>query len=183
MYGRRPYFLLLGGESMRTNTSKKFALAAILAAFSLIALWAATVLKTGTLALLGFSTCFSAVVFGDCGKKYGLMHYFAVSLLALLLVPKGAPLLAYILFLGYYPFVRQKVKPLFARAIIFTAVFVLSFVLFKDLLLPGLVLKGYHYFLGIVGAEIVFFIFDYAIKIFYVFYKEKFSFFKLNKLL
>ena len=162
------------------HNTRKLAFSSVISAFSLLSIWASSVLQTGTLALLALSACFSAMVFYDCGTKYGFMHYFAVSLLAFLLVPKGAKLVAYIMFLGYYPYIRQKIKHISLRCIIFTIAFVLSFFLFKNLFLPGFELKAYHYILGILGGELLFFIFDYAIMCFGIFYKERFSFIKNN---
>ena len=164
---------------MRHSSTKKLTLSAFLCALSTGALWGATSLPSGTLALLCLASCLSAVCFWECGNKYGLIQYCAVSLLAFLLLPKTASILAYIFFLGYYPYVREKVKNILFRAGIFTIVYILAFYLFKNLLLAGFNAQIYHYILWLTGGEIVFFIFDYAISCFKIFYKERFSF--LNK--
>ena len=178
MYGRRPYSLLLGGDKMRERNTKKLTLSALLGTLSLGSLWGSSSLGTGTLAFLGIAVCLSSVVFYECGNKYGLLHYGAVSLLSLLLFPKGVPVLAYVAFLGYYPIIREKIKHIGVRAIIFSAIYIISFLLFKNLLLEGFVPQFKHYLIWLLGGEIVFLIFDYAIMCFNIFYKEKFSFLK-----
>lgn len=161
---------------MRQTSTRRLTLSALFSALSLGALYGATTLSAGTLAFLGIATCLSAVVFWECGNKYGVIQYIAVSLLGLLLLPKTAPLLAYILFLGYYPLVREKIKNILVRALFFTVIYFVAFLLFKNLLLQGFAPQIYHYFIWIAGGEIVFFIFDYAIMCFKIFYKERFSF-------
>lgn len=171
--------MLLGGVFLNKKSFKsarKLAISSILTALSIISLWLSSVLFTGRLALLGLCACFSSLVFSSCGKKYGLLHYFAVTLLAFLFVPKNAQFFSYVLFLGYYPFLRLKVKPLFIRAIIFTVIFALSFIFLKNILLPGFTIAIYQYIIGLIGGIIVFFIFDYALFYFEIFTIERLSF-------
>lgn len=158
---------------MKYNT-KKLAFSAVAVVFSLIALTASSTFKTGRLALLALSTCFSAMVFYDCGTKYGFLHYIAVSLLAFLLTPLSAQLFAYVAFCGYYPFIRQKIKHISLRCVIFSVAFILSLFAFCGLFSVNL--KAFHYFFIILGGEMLFFVFDYAIMCFGIFYREKFSF-------
>ena len=158
------------------KSAKKLAISSILTALSIISLWISSVLFTGKFALLGLCACFSSLVFSSCGKKYGLLHFFAVTLLAFLFVPKNAQFFCYVLFLGYYPFLRLKVNSLVFRTIIFSIIFALSFIFLKNILLPGFTIMPYHYIIGLIGGVIVFILFDYALLCFEIFTTERLSF-------
>lgn len=163
------------------NSTKKLTLSAILSAISFVTLYLSCTLNVATLALLGVSTCLSYMTFNFCGKRYGSLHYIVVSILGLLLLPFGAPLLAYVAFLGYYPLIKALVKNVFIRIIIFLAVYVLTFLLFKNLLLPAFSLLPVHYVIGILGGTVVFLIFEKAVYYFDIFIKNRLSFLNTNK--
>lgn len=155
------------------KNTRRLTLSAILTALSVICVFAAGTLPTGRMALLALSACFTCAVCTMYGTKTALIHYAAVSLLSFFLAPKGAELIAYIMFIGYYPAIRERVRALFLRALIFTAAYALSLLLFKGILLAGLELTLWQYVLLLAGGEALFFIFDYALVCFKTVYTQK----------
>jgi len=112
---------------MAVKNSGRLALAGVLAALALVLLLltATPVATVGTAALA--AVCGIPVVV-ELGRKAGLVHYAAVSLLALLIVPAIEGKTMYIAFFGYYTVLKawleQKNLPRLTEWIIKVAVFV-----------------------------------------------------------
>lgn len=95
-------------------SAKKISFAAIMAAFSFVFLYIASLLPTAKIALYAVATVFLAGVVIEHGIKPAFVCYLAVSLLSFLLIPNKLFCLPYIFFFGYYPifksFCEKKVK-------------------------------------------------------------------------
>lgn len=116
----------------------RVALGGVLGALSLVCLLL-TVFPFATYALPAVASVFLIPVVIECGRKWGLAVYVAVSLAALFITPDLEAKALFIAFFGYYPVLKSKAEAVFSRIIewivklaVFNAAVVASyFVLFR----------------------------------------------------
>ena len=87
---------------MAVKNSGRLALAGVLTALALVLLLLTAVIPTTTVALAAAAGLCGIPVVVELGRRAGLLHYMAVSLLALLLIPAVEGKTMYIAFFGYY---------------------------------------------------------------------------------
>lgn len=107
MYGRRPDPLLLRGDRLKRTSC--IALGGILTAAAVMVLLL-TIFPFATYALPPLAGAFLIPLVIECGKKWALWAYAAVSLIALLIVPDVEAKMLFIAFFGYYPIVKATLE-------------------------------------------------------------------------
>ena len=93
-----------------SNRTKKLALCAMLAAVSVILLYAASVLPTAKLAVTAMAGLLPAAAVITCGLGWSTGLWAAVSVLAFLLCPQKDTAMAYFLVLGHYPMLKSLIE-------------------------------------------------------------------------
>ena len=94
-----------------------------------------TVFPLGTYALPAMASLFFVPVVIECGKRWALALYAAVSLLALLIAPDIEAKLLFVFFFGYYPVLKSwceqqnRVVEWLCKAVVFNGAVVLAYVL------------------------------------------------------
>ncbi len=96
---------------MNTKKSGPVALCGITAAISLLVLLL-TVVPVTEIGLPALAGALLMPVVVELGRRYGLLVYAAVSLLALLMVPSWEAKLLYVAFFGYYPLLKSLIERL-----------------------------------------------------------------------
>lgn len=99
------------GRFFRSKTGG-IALGSILAAGSLAVLMLACMAPTGRLGLTAVAGLFPMVGVLAAGRTVGLMCWAAAALLGLLLLPDKSLALLYLLFLGIYPVIKERLEGL-----------------------------------------------------------------------
>lgn len=94
---------------MNKQTSGKIAFCGIAAALSLVILLM-TVVPITEISLAALAGLVGIPVIVECGRKYGMIVYAVVSLLALLLIPTLEGKTLYIGFFGYYPVLKSALE-------------------------------------------------------------------------
>lgn len=107
MYGRRLNPLLL--RSDRLKRTSRIALGGILSAVSVLVLLL-TIFPFATYALPPLAGAFLIPLVIECGKKWALYAYAAVSLVSLMIVPDMEAKMLFIAFFGYYPIVKAALE-------------------------------------------------------------------------
>ena len=159
--------------------TKKLTTSAIMSALTLVFLFGSVYLPTGRIALLALTSMCVLVTIVQCGVRYGWLQYVATALLALLLIPFKFQVFMYIAILGYYPMLKlhiENIKKLvfewivkiaFFLALIIVMYFLINSVLLKYLSLgPILNIVLANTALVVVGALIVFVLYDYLLSFF-----------------
>ena len=164
---------------MSTNT-KNLCRSALLAAVSFVFLWLASALPTMKLALMLIASLGAAVLCMSCSWKWALGAYAVTAALALLLLPTKSAALLYSAFFGFYPiwklFAERQSRSvlrwgmklaLFNAALIVLTLFASSLLGLPRVEGAGLVI------LGLLGANAVFLVYDYALNICMLYYIRK----------
>lgn len=107
------------------SITKKIVLGGILSAFTLILLFFANLSNLFDICLVVIASMIMFVGVIELGRKWMLVMYAAVSILGILIIPIRAPLLMFVLFLGYYPFVKSLTEQLKRRSLEYLIKFVL----------------------------------------------------------
>lgn len=90
----------------------KLTLAAMLTALAVVLVWLASVMPRGGLVLVAVAGLLVAAVVIECGTAWALLHYAAVSILSLLLVPVKTMALWYVFVLGHYGVLKSLIERL-----------------------------------------------------------------------
>ena len=114
---------------MKMEKSSKIAFLGILTALSLVCL-VITAQPLATVGLAALAALFGIPVVVELGRPAGLLHYAAVTLLAVLLIPSVEGKLMYALFFGHYTVVKAWVEhlplPRWVEYLLKSAVFLTS---------------------------------------------------------
>lgn len=86
------------------------ALSAVLGALAVVLLLLSCILPTMQLTVVAIAGVLSAAVLIECGVKWAVMQFGAVSILAILLLPDKSSALFYTLFFGHYPIVKYLLE-------------------------------------------------------------------------
>lgn len=153
----------------RGGRSAKVAYPAILGALSLICLYIAGLVPSGTWGLVALAGVFPAAAVISVGMGSGFLCWGGVSVLAFLLLPNKFSALLYAVLFGLYPMIkalieRKRLKGIeyVLKLVFFNVAFTLVFVIMKAAVLgslPGM-LSG-TWLLYLVG-NIVFLIYDFG---------------------
>jgi hypothetical protein len=167
------------GEKSGFKYSKKIAIAGILTAFSVVALFLENILPTGKLGFYVFAGFLLSVVIMECGVLFGWISFMTSSLLAFLLVPEKTAVIPYVLFFGIYSLVKshiEKLNRVIAELVLKFAFFNAAlFILWKVALMfiPQNFLDILPVFVIVILLEILFFVFDWFFSLWIQFYQEK----------
>ena len=96
----------------RTRGAGNIALAALLAALSLVVLYLSVLAPTGRMGLVAVAGLLPAAAVVSGGLSVGALCYGGTALLALLLLPDKGNSLLYLLFFGPYPLVKSAAERL-----------------------------------------------------------------------
>ncbi len=158
----------------------KLALAAMFAALGTLFLFVTALFPHGTVALLCITSACVAFAVMECGFRYGILSYIAISVLGFLITPdKSIVLWEFILFLGYYPLIKYLIERLnrlpvewLIKVCCFAAASAALLWLFQNVLVLPLpeALPSTVY---ILGGVILLCIYDYALSLVLSFYQNR----------
>lgn len=89
------------------NKSKSIALGGLMTALSVILLYLASILPTGTLVLVSIASLPVAIMIIEENYKYGLLTYAATGLVFFLASGNLKGLVTYLIFFGIYPIIKH----------------------------------------------------------------------------
>ena len=130
-----------------------------------------------SMAALASLLCIFAVV--EYGGAAPWLVFAVTGVLSLVLLPNKTPAAMYVIFLGYYPIIKEKLERLRApiswllKEVIFNVALVVLLVVVKFLLLPSVSDPWWLYAAVIVLAEVVFVLYDIALTRLITFYLLK----------
>lgn len=154
---------------MLLNKSSKIANGGILSALSLLFLYAASVIPTGKLALLAASSFAVGVCISGIGVKFSMISYAAVSLLGFIMIPQKLYGIAFVLFLGIYPFIKLFCETRKIRAVEWILKFVFANISFAAVYFAAklfVIPEGVPIFAYILLFNAVFLIYDIVFSFF-----------------
>lgn len=174
--------------------TQRIAIGGLLTAFSTVMIILAGIVPSGTFTFPAAAGIIIGILSFTAGKSYAWASFFIVALLSFVICPNKEASLCFTLFLGFYPLAKElieklRLKPvqyviklLLFNASAVTIYFLLLFVFsmpedsfeFFGISVPGLFL---------LALNVVFLIYDLAITMFLMVYKEKINKFvtKINK--
>ena len=127
------------------TTSRRTAVAGVLAAGSLAVLWLACMVPSGRIGLTGAAGLFPVAAVLAAGRAAGYLCWAASALLGLFLLPDKGVALLYLIFLGLYPVVKNNIEGLrrlplewLCKLAVFNAVLTLFWFGLHSLFLPSL---------------------------------------------
>ncbi len=129
------------------------------------------------MAALASLLCIFAVV--EYGGAAPWLVYAVTGILSLILLPNKTPAAMYVVFLGYYPIIKEKLemlkKPIswLLKELIFNASLVALLLIVKFLLMPTVSDPWWLYAAVVVLAEAVFILYDIALTRLITFYLIK----------
>ncbi|MDR2606704.1 MAG: hypothetical protein LBC38_05430 [Oscillospiraceae bacterium] len=97
------------------SRTKRLALTAMLTALSVVLVWLAAVIPTGSAALVAICGIITAVTVMRCGYFWALGHFIMTAALSLLLIPDLGVAMMYITMLGWYPIVKSVYETRISR--------------------------------------------------------------------
>ncbi len=165
------------------NSSKntfKIAFGGICLAFTVVAVFMASIVPGLELTFYAVSSLFTAAVIIESGIKAGLMLYGASCILCFILIPDKAALIPFVFFFGIYgviKFIAEKAKNPFGQIIIktlfFMAIFGTGFFFFKSLFFGNISLPDYSLWVLIPGSLLIFILYDYIYTLMIKLYRQR----------
>lgn len=154
---------------------KGITLGGILAAFTVICVFLASVLPTSVLSLYAVSSLFISIIIIEFGIKAGWTFYLASSILSTVLIPR-LEVIPFIVFFGIYGAikfyverVKSRVLEYILKLVYFNICLVLGLFFLKELILNGMNISMPIYIAAAV-LEVVFILYDYVYTLFIRFY-------------
>lgn len=165
------------------SNSKKIALAGILTALAVTALFLENIFSTGKLGFYVLAGFILSVVIMECGLFFGWISYAAVSMLALLVVPEKTAVVPYFLFFGIYSLIKcyiEKLNRIIPEWVLKFVFFNISlFVMWQIANLLRFVPQGLIDALSIYGIililQAIFFVYDWIFTLWIQYYLKKIS--------
>ena len=96
--------------------SKKLAFCSMMAALGILSMLVSVVLSSNTVFFFLFSTLFTYICAEEYGKRYGLLVYFVISAVSLMLLPNKVSVAFYAAVVGYYPVIKLWVERAFTQS-------------------------------------------------------------------
>jgi hypothetical protein len=165
----------------RNQRTKMVALGGILLSMSLVTLFLASFIPGAELSLYALSSLYVAIIIIETKAKNGWIFYVASCLLAFLIIPNKLVLLPYVLFFGLYGVVKYYIEKIGKQAIeivlklvFFTFVWGIGTLFFRELLLGNIELPNLPVLVLIIGALIMFLVYDYLFTLMIGFYQKRF---------
>ena len=154
----------------QADKTRRGAVAALLAALSLVLLYLAALAPSGRLGVVALAGLVPAAAVVSAGWAAGVLCYAAAGLLGLLLLPDKGLALLYLIFFGLYPLLKSPLERLNSRVLEWAgklACFNLALALFWFVLgavflplLPGM-LRGSAW-LAFLAGNVIFAAYDYG---------------------
>lgn len=175
------------------NKASKIALCGVCGSLSIVIMMISSVVPIASIALPAISGCVLIPVVAFASVKYAYMVYAVVSVLSFLLVADREAVLIYVLFFGYYPAlfatlskIQNSVISWFVKLIIFNAAAVLDYFIVTAIFMIPQDLPDffgrYALLILLVFANVVFILYDIALKGLIDFYFQRFHH-NINRLL
>lgn len=165
--------------------TRKFTVASIMSALTIVCLFGSAYLPTGRIALLAITSMCVLVTVAESGVKLAWLQYVATSLLALLLIPFKFQVLIFVALLGYYPILKLHIEKInilwlewLVKVLFFNALLIVVYFIFKYFLLQHISFGAIfdivisNTWIVVLIAEIVFVVYDYLLSFFAHYYKE-----------
>lgn len=92
------------------NTAKKTALGGLVTALSSVLMIISNIIPFGLYTFPTLAGILTYILSTACGKSYGWYSFVAVSIISFILCTDKETALCYILFLGYYPLVKEALE-------------------------------------------------------------------------
>lgn len=159
------------------NKTKAIAVSALLSAVCVVLMGIGSIVEVIDLSLAtlaSISVIFAVIEFGG---MYPWLMYFVTSVLSLLILPNKFPAVAFFLFLGYYPILKEKIERcsrgirIALKMSIFNIAMGMIFLVMKLLMIPFA--KGYLLVGAIVFLNLTFWFYDYALSVMITAYIHK----------
>ena len=109
-----------------SQKTRKLTLSAFLSAMVFVFVYFSSVLPSGQLGIVAFSSLFIASAVIEMGMVAGISVYIASSLLCILILPEKTSALLFTAFFGYYPMLKsaiERIRRLFLQWLIKLIVF------------------------------------------------------------
>lgn len=122
------------------NSAKKLTFAAISSALSIVLLYIASLIKTGTIAIQFITGLILMITVSKSGIAYGILSYFVTALLCLILLPDKSVAITYSIFFGTQPIIKffaekfSRIAEWCIKIPVIILISVLMFIIFKALL-------------------------------------------------
>jgi hypothetical protein len=162
------------------NKSLNIARGGLLIALTVLLIYITSVAPTSKLTLLTVASAIIPYSIMTTGVKNSLIVYVAASILSFILAPSKAEPAAYMLMFGLYGFVKFYVEALnkvvfeiILKLIYFNTTFFILYSLYTGLFTSAIGSELSIYLL-IAGAQIAFFIYDYAMTIVINYIRKRF---------
>lgn len=157
--------------------SKHIAESGILIALTIVVLYAASILPVSKLTVLTIVSCFIPLSIIRTSIKNTILVYVSSSILSLFLIPLNTAL-AYVLFFGIYGIIKlyiEKIRNLpleiCLKLVIFNILLVVIYFVTQNILVFSASLPIW---IIIIGAQIVFLVYDYALSIIINYFYDRF---------
>jgi hypothetical protein len=166
----------------RNNSSKTVALGGVLLALSLVTIFLAGIAPGAELTLYALSSFYVALLILKTSVINGLIFYVASFLLALVLVPNKLAALPYDMFFGYYGIIKFYIEKLdkqlleiILKLVCFNIIWGIGIYFFKGLILGNINLPEFSNIVLIVGAQLMFLLYDYIYTLVIAYYQKHLS--------
>ncbi|NLY71878.1 MAG: hypothetical protein GX076_09425 [Clostridiales bacterium] len=166
----------------RNNSTKSVALGGILLALSLVTIFLASMVPGAELTLYAISSFYVALLVLKTSAINGWIFYVASFLLALALVPNKLAVLPYGMFFGFYGIIKYYIEKLNNQAleiilklVCFNIIWGLGLYFFKELLLGNINLPELSNIILIIGAQVMFLLYDYIYTLVIAYYQKRLS--------
>jgi hypothetical protein len=150
--------------------TRTLSLPAMLAATELVILLIASVLPTVRLSLVAIAGTVNIITLLECGKRYTLIVFAAVSILSAILLPLKLLAVLYIAFFGYYPLVKSYLEKLgriklewLLKILILLIALTITLLLYRYGFAGGIELFDKALWLIYTGCLVVFVVYDLAL--------------------
>lgn len=97
------------------KNASKIALGAIMTGLSIALLMSTTVIPFLSYTVPAICGTLTIIILTECGKKWALLVYACVSILAFILIPDKSAGASYALIFGYYPIVKTLLENKFSK--------------------------------------------------------------------
>lgn len=159
---------------MRESKAKDMALGGILVALTLVTLYLSLIIPINTFAILTISSIFPAVAIMRSNVKLGIFVYVASSIIGFFIIPFDK-ILTFILYFGVYGIVKYFIEKLrnipieiFLKLLFSNIMFFIGLYVLKSFI--GNLNVDFPLWLVIIGAQIMFLVYDYALTLIITFY-------------
>ncbi len=170
------------------NDTKRLTVCAMLSALGVVLLLLGSFIEVMDIAMAALASllCIFAVI--EYGGAAPWLVFSVTGVLSLVLLPNKTPAAMYVVFLGYYPIIKEKLEKLkkpiswLLKEVIFNVALVALFLIVKFLLMPNISEPLWMYVALVVLSEVAFILYDIALTRLITFYiiklRHRFKFMK-----